>query len=142
MQRLSRILIGPEVYWVVLYLVFRWLAVRNVPPTEPGNVALNWAVGLMATVGVALSFGLLAVPGANRWISFARLAIAAFIGVNACSIVACDAIKYPEPGRDSGLLGLWIMAVIVGEIVWCVAAGISLFVLRLKSSAVPPPIPS
>jgi hypothetical protein len=142
MQRLLRILIGPELYWVVVYLVFRWLAARNVPPTEPGNIALNSAVWLMATVGVTLSFALLAVPKVNRWILFARLAITAFIGVNACSIVACDAIKYPEPGRDSGLLGLWIMAVIVGGIVWCVCAGISLLVLRLKSAAVPPAIPS
>jgi hypothetical protein len=138
MHRLLRIFIGLELYWVLWYLVFRWLAVRNVPPTEAGNVALNWAVWLMATIGVALSFALLALPGANRWILFARLAIAALIGVNACSIVACDAIKYPEPGRDSGLLGLWILAVMVSGVVWCISAGVSLLILRLKSSAVPP----
>jgi hypothetical protein len=50
---------------VLLYL--RWLAVRNVPPTEPGNVALNRTVWLMATVGVALSFALLTMPGVNRF---------------------------------------------------------------------------
>jgi hypothetical protein len=83
MQRLFRIFIGPELYWVLLYL--RWLAARNVPPTGPGNTALEWAVWLTATVGVALSFVLLAVPGVNRWILLARLAIAAFVGVNACA---------------------------------------------------------
>jgi hypothetical protein len=142
MSRLLRILIGPELYWVLLYLAVRRLAAHNVPPTEPGNAALEWAVWLTATAGVALSFAFLAVPGVNRWVLFARLAIAAFIGLNACSIVACEAIKYPEPGRDSGLLGPWIMAVMVGGIVWCVSAGVSLIILRLKSSAVPPPIPS
>jgi hypothetical protein len=141
MQRLLRIFIGPELYWVVVYLVFRWLAVRNLPPTEHGNAALNSAVWLMATVGVALSFALLAVPKVNRWILFARLAIIAFIGVNACAIVACDAIKYPEPGRDSGLLGLWVMA-IVASIIWFICAAMSLLILRVKTSGVPPAIPS
>ena len=46
MQRLLRILIGPELYWVVLYFGVRWLATRNVPPTESGNTALEWAVWL------------------------------------------------------------------------------------------------
>ena len=63
----------------------------------------------------------------------ARLAFAAFIGVNACAIAACEAIKYPELGRDSGLLGLWIMAALLGGVVWCVSAGVSLLILRVKS---------
>lgn len=83
---------------------------------------------LTATVGVALSFVFLVVPDANRWILLARLAFAAFIGVNACAISACEAIKYPELGRDSGLMASWFMAAMVGGIVWCVAAGVSLLI--------------
>jgi hypothetical protein len=138
MYRLLRIFIGPELYWVLLYLGVRWLAARNVPPTASGNSALEWAVWLTATVAVTLSFAFLAVPGVNRRILLARLAITGFVGVNACAISACEAIKYPEPGRDSGLMALWFMAVMVGGIVWCVAAGVSLLVLRLRFSAVRP----
>jgi len=134
MQRLLRILIGPELYWVVLYLCVRWLATRNVPPTESGNTALEWAVWLTATVAVALSFAFMAVPGINRSTMLARLAFAAFIGVNACAITACEAIKYLELGRDSGLLGLWMMAALLGGVVWCVSVGVSLFILRAKSA--------
>jgi hypothetical protein len=133
MQRLLRIFIGSELYWVVLYVGVCWIAARNVPPTGPGNTALEWAVWLTATVGVALSFALLAVSGINRWILLARLAFAAFIGVNACAISACEAIKYPELGRDSGLMALWFMAAMLGGIVWCVSAGVSLLILRVKS---------
>ena len=128
-----RILIGPELYWAVLYLGVRWLATRNVPPTESANTALEWAVWLTATVGVALSFAFMAVSGINRWTILARLAFAAFIGVNACAIAACEAIKYPELGRDSGLLGLWMVAALLGGVVWCVSAGVSLLILRVKS---------
>jgi len=81
MQRLLRIFFGPELYWMLLYLGVRWLATCNVPPTGTGNTALEWAVWLTSTVGVALSFALLAVPGVNRWILLGRLAVAAFIGV-------------------------------------------------------------
>ena len=129
MQRLLRILIGPELYWVVLYLGVRWLAAGNVPPTGPGNTALEWTVWLTATVGVALSFAFLAVRGMNRWTIWARLAFAAFIGVNACAVVACEAIKYSETGRDSGLLGLWMIAALHGAVVWCLSAGASLLIL-------------
>jgi hypothetical protein len=133
MQRLLRILIAPELYWVLLYVGVRWLATRNVPPTPAGNSALESAVWLTAIVGVALSFLFLAVTGLNRWMLFARLAIAGFIGVNACAIVACEAIKYPEPGRDSGLMVLWFMAAMLGGVAWCISAGLSLLILRMRS---------
>ena len=76
----------------------------------------------------------MAVPGINRSTMLARLAFAAFIGVNACAIAACEAIKYPELGRDSGLLGLWMVAALLGGVVWCVSVGVSLFILCAKSA--------
>ena len=133
MQRLPRILIGPELYWLVLYLAVRWVAARNVPPTPSGNTALEWAVWLTASAGVAMSFVFLAVSGGNRWILLARLAVAAFFGVNACAIAACEAIKYPELGRDSGLMALRFMAALLGGVVWCLSAGLSLLMLQTKS---------
>ena len=133
MQRLSRILIGPELYWAVLYLAIRWVAARNLPPSASGNAALESAVWLTASAGVALSFVFFAVSGGNRWILLARLAVAAFIGVNACAIAACEAIKYPELGRDSGLMALWFMAVLLGGVVWWLSAGLSLLMLSTKS---------
>lgn len=133
MQRFLRILIGPELYWVMLYVSVRWIAARNVPPTEAGNTALEWTIWLAATLGVILSFAFLPVPALNRWIALTRLAIAAFIGVNACAIAACEGIKYPELGRDSGLMALWFMAAMVGGVVWCFSAAVSLMILRFKA---------
>ena len=54
MQRLLRIFIGPELYWVLLYVGVRWLGARNIPQTAPGNTALEWTVWLTATVGLEL----------------------------------------------------------------------------------------
>ena len=132
MQRTLRILIGPELYWVLLYLGVRCLAASNVPPTASGNNSLEWVVWLTATADVALSFVFLALPWTNRWRMLVRLALAAFVGVNACVIAACAAIKYPELGRDSGLMALWFMAALLGGVVWCVTAGVSILILRFK----------
>ena len=44
MQLVFRIFIGPELYWVLLYVGVRWLAAHNVPPSAPGNANLEWAV--------------------------------------------------------------------------------------------------
>jgi len=133
MQRLFRFLIGPELYWVLLYLGVRCLAASNVPPTASGNNALEWVVWLTATLDVALSFVFLVLPWANRRGMLTRLALAAFVGVNACIFAACAAIKYPELGRDSGLMALWFMAAMLGAVVWCVTAGVSLLILRVKT---------
>lgn len=130
MHRALSIVLGPELYWLALYFGFRWLAWRNVPPTDAGNVALNRAVWLAAAAGVPLSFVFFALPGANRWALLARLAVAALVGFNACAVLACDSIKYPEPGRNSGLLGLWMLSALLAFVTWLLAAGVTLFFLR------------
>lgn len=122
--------LGPELYWLVLYFCFGGLAARNVPATASGNQLLNAAVWCAATLGVLGAFAFLALPGNGRAILLARSGIAAFIGLNACVLVACEAIHYPEPGRDSGLMGLWIMAAICGALVWLVAAAVTLLYVR------------
>ena len=132
MNRWLSVLLGPELYWIALYILFRWLAGRNVPPTAAGNTTLNWAVWLVATFGVLFSLAFLALPGSNRWWMLLRLAIAGFVGLNACVIVACEAIKYPELGRDSGLMALWMLAVGVGGILWTLGTIVSLIVMRGK----------
>ena len=114
----------------MLYLGFRWLAARNVPPTAAGNAALEWATWFTAWGAVPLSFLAFALPGAGRWWLLARLAIAGFLGLNACAIVACNWIKYPEAGRDSGLLGLWMLAVMFGALTFLICTGITLFLLK------------
>lgn len=132
MNRWLSIFLGPEVYWIVLFIVCRWIAARNFPPTAAGNTTLNWAIWLAATLGVLASFAALAIPGVNRWVMLLRLALAGFIGLNACAIVACGAIKYPELGRDSGLMALWFLAVGVGAMLWVLGAVVAMLAFRAR----------
>ncbi len=135
MNRWISIILGPESYWIAWFLVVRWIAARNVPPTAAGNTALNWAVWLAATLGVLLAFAVFSIPGVNKWPMLVRLAVAGFIGLNACAIAACGAIKYPELGRDSGLMALWFLAVGVGAIIWVAGAIVALLILRSRGKA-------
>lgn len=134
MNRLLPVVLGPELYWLAVYFGFRWLALRNTPATAAGNAALNWAVWIAAAVLVPLSFSFFALPGQNRWVLFARLAVAAFVGFNACAIVACDHINYPEPGRNSGLMALWIAAAIAAGAAWLVSSGVTLVLFRVAGA--------
>lgn len=136
MNRFLSFAAGPELYWIVMFVGFRLLAARNVPPTAFGNSALNWAVWLAATLGVGLSFALLLIPGVNRWVLLVRLGVAGFIGLNACVLAACEAIKYPELGRDSGLLALWVLAVCAGAMVWALTAVVALLVIRSSKTVI------
>lgn len=131
MLRPLSIVLGPELYWLAIYLGFRWLAHRNVPPTAKGNSALNSAVWLVAILAVPLSFAFYAVPGNDRWILLVRLAITALVGVNACAVLACDWIKYPEPGRNSGLLALWISSAGLAGFTWLASAVVAILLLRV-----------
>lgn len=130
MPRLLPIILGPELYWLAMYLLMRWLGARNVPATASGNAMLERMTWLIAGMGVALAFAFIFVPGANRWLMLVRLAVAGFIGVNACAIVACDRINYPELGRNSGLMGLWMLAVMLGGVVYVAGSIIAIFALR------------
>lgn len=131
-NRIAAVLLGPESYWVLLHFVFRWLGARNVPPTEAGNARLNAAVWLVACAGVAAAFLVLWVPGQSRRVALGRVTLASGVGLNACVLRACDAIHYPEAGRDSGLVGLWMLSVMLGAAVWLVCLVAALLLPRLR----------
>lgn len=115
-------LLGPELYWLAAYLIMRWLGSRNVPATAPGNTMLEYAVWVYAFGVTAASFLCYLVPAVHPWWLLLRLGIAAFIGLNFCTLHAADSIHYPEPGRDSGLYGYWLMGTLGGLAVYAAGA--------------------
>ncbi|MBY0374406.1 MAG: hypothetical protein K2Q23_10460 [Bryobacteraceae bacterium] len=115
-------LLGPEVYWLAMYLIARWVGARNVPATPAGNTLIEnfwWGYAFAAPAG---SFLLFVVPGPNRWILLLRLGIAAFIGLNAGTMHLAERLDYPEPGRNSGTYGYWLMGTLGGTALYVVGA--------------------
>lgn len=133
MKNWTLLLLSPETYWALLLLGFHWLAARNVPATAAGNELLTWAIWLAAGLAVPLSFVVLAVPHGLPWLMLTRLGLSALIGLNTCVIVAGEAIHYPEPGRNSGLLALWLRAGLLGAVLWLLTAGLAWWLLRPRA---------
>lgn len=105
-------LLGPELYWVLVYAVAAWFTRQNVPPTEAGSrflEKLGWVIPLVA---VPASFLFYALPTPPKWL-IPRLFLAALIGVNVVSFTLIGGINYGD-SRNSGVLGVWVYSILAG----------------------------
>jgi hypothetical protein len=107
-----RILLGPELYWVLVYLIATWFTRQNVPATEAGSRFLEKLGWLIPLIAVPASFFLYAMPDRPRWLT-TRLLLAAIIGVNLVSFKLISGIDYGD-SRNSGVLGVWAFSILSG----------------------------
>jgi len=119
-------LLGPELFWMLVYSLCWGLARLNIPPTVAGNNWVErvvWILPLLAVpAAFAWSFGL-AAPGASRvWLAL-RLVLDTLVGLKACLYVLIEAIDY-QHSRNSGLLGFWILGLLSGILAFGVSATI------------------
>jgi hypothetical protein len=114
MRRLL-VVLGPELLWLLFFLLSCWLAGRNTPPTLAGNTFLERACIVGAVVAIALTFTVFLVPGVHRGWLLGRVIVAVVIGVNACLFKLIDGIDYGD-SRNSGVMGLWIYGILAGGI--------------------------
>ena len=113
MNRFASFLLGPELLWVVFYVICGWLRAFNTPPSPTGNTLLERACTLGMFLATALTFVVFAVPGANRWVLMVRVVISVGIGLNVCLVRLIDGINYGD-SRNSGVLGFWVYGVLLG----------------------------
>ena len=112
MRRLA-FLLGPELLWLLFFLLACWLASRNTPPTPLGNAFLERACIMGAVLGIALTFTVFCVPGPHRGWLLGRLVIAVVIGVNACLFKLTAGIDYGD-SRNSGTFVFWLYGLLAG----------------------------
>jgi hypothetical protein len=120
-------ILGPELYWVLVYLVAWWFTRQNLPPTEAGSRFLEKLGWLLPLIAVPASFFLYALPVPPRWLT-ARLVLATIIGLNVVVFKLIGGIDYGD-SRNSGVLGVWVMGFLAG-LVGFVAAMILRWILR------------
>ena len=122
MSPLPRRLLGPELYWLVVYGATRLLAVLNRPATDTGNRLLEQlGCWLLPLLSVPLSFWLFFGPhslSSSRGWTLARLGFATLVGLNACLVHLVGAIDYRD-SRNSGLLGVWALGAGLGTVLFC-----------------------
>ncbi|WP_309720966.1 hypothetical protein [Armatimonas sp.] len=128
-------LLGPELLWMLFFLLACWLASRNAPPTPTGNTFLERAGILGAFVAIALTFTVFFVPGVHRGWLLGRVIVAVVIGVNACLFKLIDGVDYGD-SRNSGVVGIWVYGILAGGVAF-VPGIITTLVLLSRGSAPP-----
>lgn len=129
------ILLGPELLWVLFFLLSCWLSSRNSPATVAGNTFLERACIVGAVVAVALTFTVFLVPGVSRGWLLGRVILAVVIGVNACLFKLIDGIDYGD-SRNSGVMGLWMYGILAGGV--ALVPGIIATLVLLSRQTHPP----
>jgi hypothetical protein len=129
------ILLGPELLWVLFFLLACWLSSRNSPPTLAGNTFLERACIVGAIVAIALTFTVFLIPGVHRGWLLGRVILAVVIGVNACLFKLIDGIDYGDT-RNSGVMGLWMYGILAGGVSFVL--GIITTLVLLSRHASPP----
>jgi len=109
-----RFLVGPELYWVLVYLVAAWFTRQNVPPTEAGSRFLEKLGWMIPLIAVPASFLLYALPTPPKWLAI-RLFLAALVGINVVSFKLISGIDYGD-SRNSGVLGVWVYSILAGGV--------------------------
>ena len=130
----SLVILGPELLWLLFFLLSCWLAGRNSPATLAGNTSLERACIIGAVVAIALTFTVFLVPGVHRGWLLGRVIVAVVIGVNACLSKLIDGIDYGD-SRNSGVMGLWIYGILAGGVAF--VPGIIATLVLLSRVSVP-----
>ena len=133
LRHLISILMGPEVFWVVVCLASSWLAGRNVAPAYLLNNVLSTLYWIGPSAAVIVSYTLcfqFKIPGPPTWWVLVRLALAAGIGV--CFSTSALAEKI-EAGSGRPGLAMGIMVAIGLHLLVIGCATVTGMVLLLRS---------
>jgi hypothetical protein len=123
--------LGPELFWLLVYVAMHVVAGRNQPPTEQGSAALEVWWWLLAFVAVPLTFACFAVPGAGRWWLLLRVDLVAIVGLGLAAGRVTTAIDYGD-SRNSGVPMGWVMSVGFGLVMLFASNVVAALVLWLR----------
>lgn len=123
-------LLGPELFWFGAWALASALATANQPPTATGNTILEWSCSLLPLLAIPLCAWTFRRRGAaQRRLLGLRTRTATFIGLNAALIALIDGIDYGD-SRNAGVLGFWMIGLLVGGATYVATAAARRFIER------------
>ena len=126
-----KLILGPELYWGLVYAVVSAIAARNVPPTEAFSASLENLWYAIPTIAIPLSFAVFAVRGPGRWWLLARTNLACLVGLFFAAARVSSAIDYQD-SRNSGVLAGFVISLGLGIIVLFVTDAIATTTILLS----------
>lgn len=127
-NRITTLLLGPELPWLLMYGLALLLVAPNKPATEAGNIRLESLAWYVLFAAIMLSFVPLRWSQMGLGWSMLRIGIAGLVGITSLATAFCAAIDYHD-SRNSGVGTLWMMLVIFGVIfLFLGMIGVSLYI--------------
>jgi hypothetical protein len=129
--------LGPELLWILYWVVASWQVAANRPPTEDGSARLESRLWLFTIPGVLLSFAPLSLSSSdNPWSMWLRIGVAGAIGVPVVTARLCGGIDYGD-SRNSGVGSAWVLFIGVGWLLLIVGLTLSAVYLLLTTQLWP-----
>lgn len=124
--------LGPEIYWLTIYLVIAVCGRLNAQHTDAGNQRLEWAWWLVPLLAVPVCFAGWGWAEPHRGWMLVRINVASCVGLwYVASRLATD-IHYGD-SRDSGTGSAWVMSLILGMAILMLADVIMIIVGAMSS---------
>ncbi|MFA6244323.1 MAG: hypothetical protein WC655_25495 [Candidatus Hydrogenedentales bacterium] len=127
---IPKLILGPELYWGLVYAAISAIAARNVPPTEAFSASLENLWYAVPIIAIPLSFAVFAVRGPGRWVLLARTNLACLVGLFFAAARVSSAIDYQD-SRNSGVLAGFVISLGLGIVVLFVTDVIAMTIILL-----------
>jgi hypothetical protein len=111
MNSIIRYLVGPEILWIILYIIARSLRSDERPLPELRNRRMEVVCWMLPLAGIALGFALLRITGITGWMLL-RLGLADLIGSFMVVGTIAGAIDYGD-SRNAGVGSLYLLALML-----------------------------
>jgi hypothetical protein len=130
------LLLGPELYWALVYAASHLFAARNYPPTPEGNAMLETMWWLFPLIAVPLSYAIYLAQNAASWWLLLRINIASIVGLTLCLHTITSAIDYHD-GRNAGVFAGFALGLGLGLLVLAVCDVVAAIRLMFRRRAIP-----
>jgi hypothetical protein len=124
MNRVIPYLFGPELYWILTWVLARLATRRNLAPDPAitGWLDRYWAV--LPLVFVPLTFAFFFLSETGRWWLLLRIDLAIVIGLAIATTQYCEGMTYHQPSAGPGagtafmvMLGVGYMFMALGTVI-------------------------
>jgi len=102
MPRILTIVLGPELYWVIVCIVTQLVTRRHLAPDPAVTGWLDDHWTWLPLVFAPLTFAFFLVPDGSRWWLLLRVDLAIAVGLVVATTIFCNGMTYHQPSSGPG----------------------------------------
>jgi len=135
MSRFVSIVLGPELYWLVVCALVFVKGEKSSPPDEAVTAYLDAHWAWLPFIFVPLTFACFIMPGVGRWWLLLRIDLAIAVGLVVASFFFANAMTYHKPSAGPGAGTAFMVIPILGYVMAFVGTAITALFIWLRQRA-------